>query len=416
MPNIARFVFVAFFLLLPSVCLAWQQSFIAELKNGGAYVVSESGKVLFSHRANEAFVPASTTKIATAACALDELGPDSQFITEFYLTKDKHLAIKGYGDPTVVSEELRKVARILRKKGLKKIKGLILDDSYFANGIHIDGKGTTERAYDAMNGALVANFNSIFVRKFKNGTVASAEPQTPLTPTAARRVKALRPGKYRINIGQSVRLGAQYFGELFSEFLVMEGITIQGPMRFGTVPKRSKLYYKHKSKQTVEGIVEGMMEYSTNFTANQLMLIMGGLKYGAPATVDKGLAVLRECLANRHGISNFEIHEAAGLSRKNKVSPKELVKLLKSFVPYKSTLYVKDGVFLAKTGTLTGVNTYAGYIRMPDETLARFAILINDDVPFEYKFKVARSLYKGLTGRDVPKKDSPFPHVVKPKL
>jgi D-alanyl-D-alanine carboxypeptidase len=56
----------------------------------------------------------------------------------------------------------------------------------------------------------------------------------------------------------------------------------------------------------------------------------------------------------------------------------------------------KNG-FIAKTGTLRGVSSLAGYLDLGGSLgQARFSILINSDVPYNYKFHVARELQKSL--------------------
>lgn len=383
----------------------WKEDFVQSLKNGGALVVRDDGKVLLEHRGSELFIPASTQKLATAACALKILGAESHFPTEFYVTPAGEMVVKGYGDPTLVSEELDKITQILKQRGFKKMTGLILDDSYFADNISIDGQGDTGRAYDASNGALVANYNTIYVKKLKNGQVVSMEPQTPLTPIAIKKAKSYKGGTLRVNLGNNQNTSALFFGELFTEFLKKNGIAVSGGMRIASVPADAKLFYRHESTKSLEKVLRNMLDYSTNFTANQLVLIMGAKMQGAPATIDKGIDVVTEFLKTDVGLQNFRVAEGSGLSRLNKISPREMVNLLDYFQPYEKLLDFKDGVFHAKTGTLNGVNTYAGYIDLPDGKTATFAIFVNDQVPFDHKFTMARKLYLGLTGHEVPRKD-----------
>lgn len=398
--------FILCFFIISNSAFAWKNQFIADLKNGGAYVIDNKGKVLLKHRETEGFIPASTVKIATAAAALHYLGDDSRFITEFYLTKDDQLVVKGYGDPGLVSEEIQKIANTLKKKGLKKIKGLILDDSYFQDDIEVDGRGESLRAYDAVNGALVANFNTIFVKKLSGGKVISAEKQTPLTSIAEAKVKGLKPGRYRINIGRDTEKTAKYFGEILTVFLQRAGVQVAGDMRIGVVPSRSKLFYKHRSTKTVAKVVQEMLEYSTNFTANQLLLMIGSLEKGDPATIKKGVIALNEFLQKKVGWKDFVLVEGSGLSRKNSISPKTMIQLLEHFKDHKNLLHLKDGVFRAKTGTLTNVNTYAGFFDTPDGRTVQFVFFVNDTVPFDYKFEMARKLYRGIVGHDVPTKEA----------
>ncbi|HSA58323.1 MAG TPA: D-alanyl-D-alanine carboxypeptidase [bacterium] len=378
---------------------SWQVHLTVALKNGGAYAETEDGKVLFDHRSRDYFIPASTMKIATAACAIDRLGRDFRFATDFFITQDKRLIVKGYGDPFLVSEELAVAAAALASKGVKEVKGILLDTTYFEPDIKIDGTSNSTNPYDALNGALIANFNTVNVHKMGSGpraAVYSAETQTPITPIAVESAEGLPPGQQRINIGQDPLKGARYVGELLSEFLKKEGVRVEGPIVPGAAPKNAQPVYRHLSSRRAEDVVRELLKFSTNFMANQVFLVLGAERFGPPANVEKAQTVLRDCLKNDAGWTNFHVHEGAGLSRKNAVTPRQMVDLLRHFEPHLDLLPREEGVFRAKTGTLTGVNTLAGFFPMSDGKMARFAILVNSPVPFDYKFKLAKMLYDGV--------------------
>ncbi|WP_010581699.1 D-alanyl-D-alanine carboxypeptidase/D-alanyl-D-alanine endopeptidase [Schlesneria paludicola] len=48
---------------------------------GALFVDQQSGRVIYKHDDEKLFIPASTTKLYTVACALEALGPDYQFVT-----------------------------------------------------------------------------------------------------------------------------------------------------------------------------------------------------------------------------------------------------------------------------------------------------------------------------------------------
>lgn len=381
---------------------SWKTNFITALKNGGALVEDSRGKTILDHRSNTYFIPASTIKIATAAMVLHHLGANFRFITDFYLTKDKKLVIKGFGDPSLTSEELADIAKALRQKRIKNIRGIIIDTSYFSTNIVIDGASASSNPYDAVNGALIANFNTVYVQKFKNGRIVSAEPQTPLTNLARQRAKRMSAGKRRVNLGKSSKKGALYAGELLSEFLKLEGVKIEGSISLGTIPGNAKEIYQHQSSKPLSEIVRDLLEHSTNFSSNQLFLVIGAEKYGAPATVEKGQRALREFLSIQVGLKGFQVFEGAGLSRMNRITPQQMMALLRYFQPYKDLLPM-ESVFQAKTGTLRGVNTFAGYFQDRYGEEYRFVIFVNSEVPYDYKFRLAKRLYTGITGLKPPK-------------
>ncbi|MDY6852246.1 MAG: D-alanyl-D-alanine carboxypeptidase, partial [Thermodesulfobacteriota bacterium] len=151
---------------------------VRALARGGAVMAADAaGNILLAHNPDKLLVPASTLKIVTAASALDALGPDYRFVTEFRLSPGSDLYVIGQGDPFLVSEELAVIARKLKSKGLAKVNRIFLDNSFFQKGLALHGTGRSLNPYDAYNGALCANFNTIFVRAGPGRKVVSAEPQ-----------------------------------------------------------------------------------------------------------------------------------------------------------------------------------------------------------------------------------------------
>lgn len=378
---------------------SWRDTFRTMLKNGGALVTDEKGNVLFTHRADEHFIPASTIKVATAACALEVLGGQFRYKTDFYADNNGRLYVKGYGDPLITSEEWPRIISSLKPHLPKTIREIVLDASYFDRNLAIDGVGSSNNPYDALNSALLTNFNTATVRKLKNGKVEAGEKQTPLTPLIIERAKKLPVGTHRINLASSRTTGLQYFGEILAAFLKKNEVEVNAVIREGSVPTQASLIYRHVSSKSLHEVLEGLLKYSTNLTTNQVFLTMGSTLYGPPATVAKGVDTLTDCLKQKVGLQNFQVAEGSGLSRNNKFTPREMIKLLDFFAPYKSLMPLKDSHFRAKTGTIRGVNTYIGYIDLPQGRQARFAILVNDVVPFDYKFTLAKFLHQSLSAQ-----------------
>ena len=134
----------------------------ALVEQGAVILLDESGQVVYQLHADDYFTPASIVKILTAQIAVEVLGQDHHFTTLVY-AQGSEVWIKGQGDPFLISEELRLIARNLKAKGITKITQLGLDDSYFAYPINIPGTSGSTNPYDALNGALIVNFNSLFL-------------------------------------------------------------------------------------------------------------------------------------------------------------------------------------------------------------------------------------------------------------
>lgn len=369
------------------------------LKNGSVRVETDDGTPLLRYRDNERFVPASTLKVATSFCALEKLGAEHHFETFFFSDGKDTLFIKGSGDPSLVSETLESVATQLVAR-ITTINHIVIDTSLFSDDIDIDGSERSSNPYDAKNAAFVGNFSSAHLTRTKSGAIVSAEDQTPLTPLARQAGLRLAKGKTeRVNLSTDWLVGVQYGGELLAEFLKQNGA--RGSMRItrGAIPSSARAIYTHRSPQNLEQMLKAMLKYSTNFTANQIFLTLGVTEFGAPATVSKGQRAMRACLEQLVGWEDFHVEEGSGLSRRNKVSTTQMNQLLSKFDRYSWLLPEQEG-FIAKTGSLRGVNSLAGYFT-PDGQLGRvrFSILINSEVPHLYKFKVANELRKYLKSK-----------------
>jgi D-alanyl-D-alanine carboxypeptidase/D-alanyl-D-alanine-endopeptidase (penicillin-binding protein 4) len=73
----------------------------------------------------------SYPKILTAMIARDLLGETFRFSTGFYTNEHADLAIKDFGDPFLVSDEIRIIAKHLKNSGVTRINRIMLDHSYF---------------------------------------------------------------------------------------------------------------------------------------------------------------------------------------------------------------------------------------------------------------------------------------------
>ena len=345
-----------------------------------AVLVSDpKGRILFSKNEDIPLVPASTLKILTSLVALHYLGPEYRFKTEFYMDQDSNLKIKGFGDPLLISEVLLEVVNELSMRmdiEFKKINTLILDDSFFKSPIIIPGITSSYNPYDAPNGALCVNFNSVAFKRNKNGTYVSAEPQTPLLPFVLPRINASSMNEGRIILSSNNSEITVYTGHLFSYFMKKKSVEPNN-IKTGMVQKeRDRLVFRYLSKFTLEQVVAKLLEHSNNFIANQLLIATGAEMYGPPGTLEKGVLAARSYARSTLNIDHFQMSEGSGISKKNRISAKNLYKILKKFLPFHS-LMPKNGRQLYKTGTLHGVHTRAGYIEDAQGALYSFVLLIN---------------------------------------
>lgn len=391
----------------PPLPADWREAAIQVLGHGSLLVQDAQGRVILSHEADAPRMPASTIKVATAAAALKVLGPNYHFPTDFFWTPDGTLTVKGYGDPSLTSEDLARVAGHLKRAGVNKVTKIRLDASYFDPNIDIDVHGYNGRRnpFDADVGALIVNYNTAAVRVSgtKRGKIVeSADPMTPLTPIVVERAQKMPRGIHRLDVARNSQELLRFSGELIAAFLQAAGVETSGDIVAGVAPAGARPIYRHLASTSLTGIIIGMLEFSNNFTANQLFLATGAAGAGAPATVAKSVRVTSDFLRQNVGWKNFVIAEGSGLSRQNQVTATDMMKLLQYFKPYESLLPVKERVFRAKTGTLADVSSLIGYFPMPGGGDTSFVIIVNDNqTSYAHKFKVAKIIYNGLTGQGI---------------
>ncbi len=366
--------------------VAAQDRLAALAGDGSVMLHSPNGEALVSLNPNRALVPASLVKIPLAQVALTMLGEDFRFETHFYRNDSGDLLIRGLGDPFLVSEEIARIADILAQRGLQQIRRLVMDDSAFEpdSGLPID-RGTRQ-PFDARNSALAVNFNTVNLAWTADGRLITGESQTPLTALAREFGAQLSSGAaQRINLGDDPRTGLRQAQQLFQLFLEKSGITVSDAgFTRNAVTDEWTLFYRHRSSRSLRDNLDGLLRYSNNFTANQLFLTLGAQESGYPATAEAARAALQQQLAGLYGEGfgrdpqSLLMLEGSGLSRAQRSSAAGMMHILEVFKPYADLLPEVDGV-LRKSGTLTGVYNFAGYIRGPDG-LYPFVILTNQAV------------------------------------
>ncbi|QKI88690.1 D-alanyl-D-alanine carboxypeptidase/D-alanyl-D-alanine-endopeptidase [Thiomicrorhabdus xiamenensis] len=374
-------------------------------------IATPDGEPLFADHADQPLIPASTTKLITALLALRHWGEDYRFYTDFSVRLSPGdaapvLQISAYGDPFLVSEEMAllagNLATRLRAQGIKRLSQIQLVNQWFETDIRLPGTGESLNPYDAVNGAFAVNFNSIKLRKDAGGW-SSAEEQTPMTATSKRIAEqsglTLKVGQSeRINIGKDDMLNRQYAAEILIAFLQREGVEVehaelQSTPLSGHDGAPEILRYRHYNSRTLAEVIRPMMKYSTNFIANQIALNLSADLYGAPASAAKLQKLYAEQLPSIFGWKRNDVHflDGAGLSRDNSISALQLMAVLQAFEPWRHLLpEVEEGVY-AKSGSLIGVSTLAGYLHHHQQWLP-FVFLSNQRVPYHFRNRLAKSL------------------------
>lgn len=360
-----------------------QDRLAALVGEGSVMLRSPSGETLVSINPNRPLIPASILKIPLAQVALTTLGEDFRFETHFYRNDSGDLLIRGLGDPFLVSEELALIADTLAQRGLERVRRIVMDDSAFEPNLDLPIESGSDQPYAARNSALAVNFNTVNLDWTADGSLVSAEAQTPLTEIARRLGVGLARGEpQRINVGEDPVAGLMQAQQLFRYFLEQAGIAV-ADVSF----HREELsddwmpFYQHRSSRSLRDNIDGMLRYSNNFIANQIFLALGAQADGYPVSVESARAELKGRLEELYGEGfgsdpqTLLVIEGSGLSRTQRSTAEGMVQILDVFKPHAELLSEVDGV-LRKSGTLTGVYNFAGYIRKRDR-LYPFVIMTN---------------------------------------
>jgi len=341
-------------------------------------VVDPNGSIIISKNDTKKLIPASTLKIFTALVAIHYLGPEYHYWTEFFIDNNSNLKIKGFGDPLLTSEIVQEISRLLAALVGQSttINDLIVDDSYFNQPLTIPGISSSSQPYDAPNGALCVNFNTVFFKQAESGYI-SAEPQTPLLPYAEKKISNRELAAGRIVLSHVENENTVYAGKLFEYFLKQEGVQFSGNVRLGKVnDSHDKLIFRYTSRFSLAQVISKMLEHSNNFTTNQLFISAGIKAFGPPGNLEKGVEAAVAYASGELEIDDMTIVEGSGISRQNRVSAEQMLRILEAFEP-NFLLLRQQGRDFYKTGTLHGISTRAGYIASQNGGRYRYVVMVN---------------------------------------
>ncbi len=369
-------------LLIAIYCLLFCQTSYASqeeplIDNGGYLVVSASGKTLASYQANKNFTPASIFKVITALQGLELLGPTYRFPTYFFITPSIDLYIVGTGDPLLISEDIEPIILALQQRGLRQIRHIFIDNSRYKLSRRTINKDISLNPYDTALSAVGVNFNTIQIKITQDSKIISGEPQTPTLPIMQEKGQGLAPGIHRINLGMNEVDLAQYAGQLFKAGFAKAGIQATGTITLAKTPVNAGLFYTHYSPQ-LQDIISPMLLYSNNYMANQIYLKCGVKQFGYPATWEKAQRGMAKFLQKNKLVTEpIKIIDGAGLSIENSINCLTMIAVLQKFRKYAHLLPFKQNIPL-KSGTMTGVYSYAGFLGKNEDAPA-FVLMLNQE-------------------------------------
>lgn len=317
-------------------------------------------RTLFASRAKVPRIPASVEKLYTTAAALRVYGPQARIITRVgaagtlsggVLQGDLYLI--GNGDPTLGKGAIRRIARAVKRAGLRRVSGSVIGD-----GTHFDaerGGPRTAGRYDRDMGGVLGALTI--------GRGFGGKAGDPALGAARELVRRLRAA----------------------------GVRVKGRTRTGAAPAGVRFLARSRSPQMSE-LVRLTNVPSDNFYAEMLAKLLGS-KDGAVGTTAAGMAAVRAQL--RPLEVTPRVVDGSGLSRANRTTAQQVAALLTAMQgtpEFTDSLAVAgrsgtlrrrlrgtpaEGACRGKTGTLRAVSTLAGLCVTREGHTVVFAFLMN---------------------------------------
>jgi D-alanyl-D-alanine carboxypeptidase/D-alanyl-D-alanine-endopeptidase (penicillin-binding protein 4) len=272
---------------------------IAPARSAAIAVDLTTGTVLYTQNGTRPLAPASNEKLPLTYAALVKLGPAFRFATDVLGEGEQDgttwlgpLILKGSGDPTLSTADLRVLAAKVRAAGIRRVTGGIIgDESWF------DSRRT------------VAGWKPSFY-------IGESPPLSALV------VDRARVGAY---VTRSPALAAT---TAFRSALRAAGVAVDGAVRLGQADDYSVLVGEVLSAP-LASIVRFMDRESDNFAAELLLKQLGAveLEHG---TSPAGAAVVMQTLAAA-GVptAGVRIVDGSGLSTLDRLTVESLAGLLK---------------------------------------------------------------------------------------
>ncbi len=394
-----------------------------ELRNTlvGFSLLDDKGNVVASHNAELSLIPASTLKTITTATALEILGPDFTFPTELRATAPidddgtlpGNIIIKGGGDPTLAMRHLRAWVKELKKQGLKKITGRVIGDAtFFPETIAGDfwdwsdvgsGYGASAAGLNLNHNRYTAHFQAgpkvVEPARFLNTTpelpnVTFTNRVTTSSPKSGDQVSVFGgPFATVIHFHGTIPLGSTDFPidgaipdpALFTahhldRLLRSAGITtdVKPTASYHRTTPAAHLLHTHLS-EPLSKIIPHIHDVSDNHEAECLYRLLG-VKANRPATD----AILAHWKSRKLELPSLRLVDGSGLGRANTISAHDLARLQLVIRQgphgdfYRQSLVAgMDGQLRYKSGAMSGIHTFTGFVKSQSGPEYSFALLFN---------------------------------------
>lgn len=387
-----------------------------------------SGRVFYQFNGQVGLVPASSQKVVTAATAFDLLGSSFRFETMFAHAGtpkggvvDGPLVVFGGGDPTLGSDRFygsreqavaAGLAAALDKAGIRQFRGGIegrvgsMEPATIPPGWIWEDVGNY---YGAGHAALNWHENrfTLWLRPGKKQGDAVSIDRTDPSMEGIRFYNELisgpagsgdnaylfiRPGSPDMAIRGSVpccvgqfRISGAVMDPVAFTLRRLQSIgRAPGDVRISTVKNIEGLTVIHTHRSpSLDSILREFLHESVNLFGEALIHQLSA-SGGSMASYEDGLMRLRRYWEER-GIypEALRMRDGSGLSPGNRVTAQSLVQVLQHarkrpwYGQFERALPVHDGIRM-KSGSMTGVRSYTGYVKAADGSTRVFSVIVNN--------------------------------------
>ena len=309
--------------------------------------------IIYAYNAKQTMRPASTMKLLTAVTAIDQLGMNYRYRTALRYTgavKDSVLTgdlyCVGGMDPMFETKDMNAFVQSVKALGVDTIRGRLVAVTNFKEE-NLLGEGWCWDDDNPELSPLLVDRKNEFMSRFMQG---------------------LRDA----------------------------GIVVEAPCTTGSVPKDALTL--SACSHSLKEILEPMLKESDNLYAESMFFQIASLQGVRPAKAAHARQIEKKILS-KAGVQNvqYRIADGSGLSLYNYVTPELLTRLL--IYAYRNTnifmnLYPSlpiagqdgtlkkrmkepyvSGKVRAKTGTLSGISSLAGYALTPNYHMLAFCII-----------------------------------------
>lgn len=397
-------------------------------------------KELYRHQAEKLYRPASVEKIVTSVTALSVLGKDYKLQTSLsysgYIDKDTlygDIYVKGDFDPEFMQEDMESLVRAVENTGIRYVKGRMVGDVSMMDSVYW-GPGwawdDTPDSFQPYLSPLMLNRGCVNVSISPSSpgkkAVIEISPEsdfytvenlTQSNTSAGGGVSATRNWLYNdntIKVKGGVRTKTGTVLNIFdTKGFFMNTLRFQLEKK-GIYASRDSIFYDVVPSDTkgiftvsrdIDDVLKRALKESDNLSAESLFFhatrdICAGKRYLSHKDGQKAMYKFMESDLSMDS-RKYRIVDGCGVSDYNYVSPELIMEYLKYafsspliFHPFYDSLPIAgiDGTLKyrmgkgkcfrnvrAKTGTLTGVCSLAGYVTSESKHTIAF-VIINQNV------------------------------------